>query len=150
MPRRLSNIEWATFLTDIDVPALNLPPWGGIVEWGAQDILVFVGARRYNDVINDYVTEIFLTDVTDMAAEWKTEATRKLVPSQDVFVWTFLEEVGSRLMTTANQAGAVISAAIDSTGKIVEGIGTVGENLYTVAIVAAVVFIVYTMYGKKI
>src|SRR6266576_213509 len=55
MPRRLSNIEWATFLQDVDVNALNLPSWGGVVDWGGLQILVFHGGSG----------EWFLTDISD-------------------------------------------------------------------------------------
>lgn len=52
--RRLSDPEWAAFQGDVNVSALGLPPWGGLVRWGAMDVLVFVGVTG----------EVFATDIT--------------------------------------------------------------------------------------
>lgn len=54
MARRLSNMEWATFLHEVDIAALKLPPWGGIVEWNSMLVLVYIGPSG----------EVFLTDLT--------------------------------------------------------------------------------------
>lgn len=40
-PRPLSNPEYVAFTGDVDVAALNLPPWGGIVKWNGLNVLVF-------------------------------------------------------------------------------------------------------------
>jgi hypothetical protein len=43
MPRPLSNIEWATFMTEVQPDSLGLPQWGGILNWDktGQYVLMF-------------------------------------------------------------------------------------------------------------
>ena len=149
MARRLSNIEYATFLTDIDVFSLGLPPWGGIVQWGGIDVLVFIGTKLWNDVLQDYVTQIFLTDVTDQSAQWKAQATQEYSDAEHVFWWSLGESVLTSIYNVAQQAGAVVSTAIDSAGKLVGAVGTVSTNIMSVLVLALVGFIAYAYYGKK-
>lgn len=41
MARPLSNIEYATFMTEVQPDSLGLPDWGGIVSWGGEFVLMF-------------------------------------------------------------------------------------------------------------
>ena len=63
MPRRLSNPEWLQFQNDVNVEALNLAPWGGVVQWGQQFILVFI-CQRNGELCR--AGEVMLSDVSDM------------------------------------------------------------------------------------
>jgi hypothetical protein len=150
MPRRLSNIEYATFLTEIDVQSLGFPPWGGIVQWGSQDVLVFLGTKQWNDVVQDYAQQIFLSDVTDMSGAWKAQAQQQYSDASHVYWWTLGESLLNGILDEAQRLGAVVNTAIDSTGKIVEGVGTLGANLSSVLLIGSAVLIVYMLtYGKK-
>lgn len=107
MPRMLSNIEWATFQQDVDIPSLDLPPWGGIVTWGGMDVLVFVKATG----------EVGLTDVSDLSAQWKQQFPATYEPAYDVFVYSLPENVVASAAQAAAAAGAILQATATQIGK---------------------------------
>lgn len=130
--RRLSNIEWTTFQDDVDVDALHLPEWGGIVEWNDMDVLVFEGPTG----------ELFLSDVTDMdqsadprLQQWKDNLPRTYDPTDQIWYYrlpeTFMDVLSDRVTEvstyTEETAAAIAETAkqtVVSAGDIVENIGS--------------------------
>ena len=100
MPRRLSNIEWATFLHDVDVNRLNLPSWGGAVDWGGLQILVFHGASG----------EWFLTDISD-----SPQLIAGYPATQDPWGKVWLYSLPEATMESIKEAPGVIASAVVAT-----------------------------------
>lgn len=58
MGRRLSNIEWATLMDEVNPDNLDLPPWGQVIDWHGLPVLLFQGADgewKATDVSGDPV-----------------------------------------------------------------------------------------------
>lgn len=55
MPRQLSMGEFIAFAHDVDVSRLDLPPWGGVIEWSGLMVLVYVapGGRVFTTEVSD-------------------------------------------------------------------------------------------------
>lgn len=144
--RKLSNIEWATFQDDVDIDALNLPQWGGIVEWNNIDVLVFEGPTG----------ELFLTDVSDMKEssdprlrDWKKNLPRTYDPNDQVWYYrlpeTFMDVLTERatdVSTYTEETAAAIAETAKQTvvaaGGLVENIGSPWFLLALVGIAAIV------------
>jgi len=123
MSRRLSNIEFGTFLHDVDVRRLNLPPWGGIVEWYNQKILVYLRPQ-----------EVFLTDVTD-EPELLSNIVKQYDSSAGVWYYRIPEEFLRRSVEVAEQAGNLASQVVENIPEI----GAWSERMGTLAIVGGLI-----------
>ncbi len=114
MPRRLSDPEYVQFLNSVDLNALNLAPWGGVVQWGEQYILVYVCPSSGSLCQKG---EAMLTDVSD-----REDLIRNTPSTYDTQqnVWYYhLSEEGIA------QLAAVTGAAVRGTGMIIQ---TVAEQ----------------------
>jgi len=117
MPRRLSDQEWIGFQNNVDVNALNLPIWGGVVQWGQQLILVYVcpgsgGICQHG--------EIMLTDISDRPDLIRTIPGTYDV-SQDVWVYHLPAETMARIAELSR-------TTLETTGQILQVVSeTVGE-----------------------
>lgn len=135
MPRRLSNIEWATFLKDIDGALIGLPPWGGIVHWNGIDVLVFIGANG----------EVNTTDVTDLGPAWESQVNQTSQPTEaEVFLYSLPENVVQVMAEDAKAAGQVLITTVQIVGQAIgAGLGAATkplfENLGPVLIVVGLV-----------
>src|SRR5262245_48279641 len=137
MPRTLTNYEWATFLHDVPVcpydqsqeewaatcasGRLIVPPWGAVVEWNGLDVLVFLGAERFIETINQSLREVFLTDVTDMSSTWKSQVTPQYAAWADVFWYSLPQSIGQTLTSTAAPFAVEVAKTI---GETIAGITT--------------------------
>jgi hypothetical protein len=117
MPRRLSNPEWVAFQNQVNLSALALPPWGGVVQWEGRYILVYIcpadgGLCRKG--------EAMLTDVTDRA-----DLIRNIPGTYDTAQETWVYHVPAELMA---RLVAVAQNTLQATGTIIETVAeTVGE-----------------------
>ncbi len=117
MPARLSDPAWVAFQNDIDVSKLNLPPWGGIVQWVDQLILVYVCPASGGLCQKG---EVMLTDVSDMP-----ELIKNIPGTYDANqgVWTY-----HILLETLQRIVEVSKATLETTGKIIQVTSdTIGE-----------------------
>ena len=104
--RRLSNMEWATLLYEIDVTTLDLPPHGGVIEWGGMDVLVYVGPTG----------EVFLTDVTG-EDELIQQIGRTYNPYEEYW-WYHLPEATTQILwERAEDANAIVQTAITAASQ---------------------------------
>jgi hypothetical protein len=121
MPRRLSNPEWVEFQNEVNIPALDLPPWGAVVGWGSQYILVFI-CQGSGSLCQK--GEVMLSDISDR------EDLIKNVPhtydaNQSVWIYhvapelmghlyddakSVLQATGQIIQTVAQQAGQAAGA----------------------------------------
>ena len=117
MPKRLSDQAWLAFQNDIDLDALKLPPWGAVVQWGPQLILVYICPGSGTLCQKG---EVMLTDVSD-----RPELIRN-VPStwdadQELWVYHITAETMARV-------AEVSRSTLETTGQILVGVSeTVGE-----------------------
>lgn len=111
MPRRLSNPEYITFLNTVNLDALGLPPWGGVIEWGEQFILVYV-CQASGSLCQQ--GEAMLTDVSDRA-DLIRNIPRTYDANQGVWYYQLPQEAIQQLATVAG-------ATIRGTGKIIQAI----------------------------
>lgn len=153
MPRRLSDHEWSAFLNNVKVGELALPPWGGIIEWGKQYILVYIGPERPLELCEEQATdpsapypitcdrEVFLTDVTDLTQAWRNQVQQAVYDEpQDVFWYELPEQVMQEIATRAAQAGQVLVSTASVIGAAAGGAtGPLLQNLSIPLIVAGVV-----------
>jgi hypothetical protein len=125
MPRRLSNIEWSTLQHEVELNALGLPPWGGVIHWRDMDVLVFQGASG----------EWFLTDVSDLAGRF-ADYPKSYVPEWGVFVYSLPQSV----MESAIAAPEIVSnAVIWTAGKVGAAAGAIVQPLALPLIVIGLV-----------
>lgn len=127
--RRLSNIEWVTFQEEVDVDALDLPQWGGIVEWRGMDVLVFEGPK-----------ELFLTDISDLEQshdprlrDWKDRLQRTFDPSDQVWYYrfpeTFMQVLSERSVQISDYTEETVAAIAETAKQTIEGAGGLLENV---------------------
>jgi hypothetical protein len=151
MTRPLSNIEWYTFQQEVDVDALDLPQWGGIVEWRGMDVLVFEGPGG-----------LYLSDVTSFQQSpderlrtWKAQVPVYWDSDSEVWYYQFPEQFKSVLAERATQvtnATEETVAAIAKTAKqIIAGAGDIAEGIdwYIIAAIAAAVFILPQVLSSR-
>ncbi len=114
MARRLSDPEYVAFLNDIDVEALNLPPWGGVVQWEGLEVLVFCPGPAVESswlwpTSRGECTEYQLTDITDVRPLVESYPSWQYNPMQNTAVWHLPEETAAtieqRLQQVSNAAG---------------------------------------------
>jgi hypothetical protein len=142
MARRLSDVEWASFLSQVNVPQLGLPPWGGVVEWEGMAILVYIGPTG----------EVFTTDITDnsqLLSQYQSAQYKTYDPDSAVW-WYYLPQqimqttvndaiaAGQALQSTINYvttvagqaAGNVIKPIVEPLTPILIGVGLVLALMY--------------------
>jgi hypothetical protein len=137
MARRLSNIEWATFLQEVNVPALGLPPWGGVIEWRGMDILVYIGPTG----------EVFTTDVSDMPAI-TSNTTRVYDARQEVWAYHLPEQLLQTTIADAAAVAKVTTSTVEELGRVIgETAGGLTapllENLTLPLVVVGVIGLIY-------
>jgi len=108
MARRLSNMEWAAFLQDVNVLTLGLPPWGGIIEWRGMNVLVYIGPSG----------EVFTTDVTDMP-DIIANTARVYDTRQSVWYYHLPEEILYTAIADAQRAAQVTASTVEELGRVV-------------------------------
>lgn len=120
MPRALTNEEANSFLADIDVDGLGLPPWGGVVEWRNMPVLVFYGqgAKRW-----------FLTDISDYSG-----TLANYPKTYDPWIKVFVYSVPDNFMDIAKQRAAQVIEAGTEAAKAV--IPTFTTALIVIGLVA--------------
>jgi hypothetical protein len=143
MPHRLSDPAWLAFQNDIHVEDLGLPPWGAVVQWQNQLVLVYICP---GDGTLCRKGEVMLTDVSDMPDIIRnTPAT--FDANQQTWWYAIPQEAMARIVEVAAET-------IEGTGRIIQGVSeTVGtaagsltkpllENLALPLIVIALVYLV--------
>lgn len=145
MPRRLSDPEWSAFLNQFNVFELGFPPWGGIVEWGEMEVLVFIGPERFIEEIGETVREVGLTDVTDMSDVWMAQANKQYSSPWQVFFYTLPESLMGSIYTAAKTAGQITAATLNAAGEVVGAVTgpILGQLAIPLAIAAVILFYVY-------
>jgi hypothetical protein len=117
MSRRLSDPEWIGFQNAVDVNQLNLPVWGGVVQWGSQLILVYVCPGSGTICQQG---EIMLTDISDRSDLIRT------IPgtydaTQDVWVYHLPAETMARIVelsrTTLETTGQILKTVSETAGQ---------------------------------
>jgi hypothetical protein len=137
MARRLSNMEWATFLSEVNVPALNLPPWGGVIEWRGMQVLVYIGPTG----------EVFTTDVSDMP-EITANTSRVYDAHQEVWVYRVPQEMLATAIADAKWLAEVTMATVEEAGQVIgttagKITGPLLENLTLPLVVVGVIGLIY-------
>jgi len=138
MARRLSNIEWATFLSVVDVPNIqDLPPWGGVVWWNEQAILVYIAPSG----------EIYATDVTDDPQLIKN-VPRYYDANQEIWYYRLSEQLVIGTIQFAQDAGKVLKDVAVVAGETSGAI--LSPTLQALSIpLAAVGIVLVLMYLPK-
>jgi len=110
MSRRLSDAEWSTFLSQVDVRTLGLPPWGGVVDWSGMMILVYIQPAS---------GEVFTTDLTNDTKALQVIGAQPPTYDQDQSVWYYHlpEELLKTIATDAQKAGELIVYTADLVGR---------------------------------
>jgi len=142
MPRRLSNPEWVQFQNDVDLNALDLPPWGAVIQWGNQYVLVFICQA---DGSLCQRGEAMLTDVTDKA-DWIRNIPGTYDTDQQVWVYHIPQELMGRFYevakTTLETTRQIIQTVAETAGQAAGGItAPLLENLAPILVVAVVAFL---------
>jgi hypothetical protein len=114
MGRRLSDHEYVAFLNDVNVDRLNLPPWGGVIQWEGMEVLVFCAGRApveggwFSSTDPGPCTDIRLTDITDIRPMVEAIPSWKYNPHDNTAVWHLPEETKNRIEELLQEAGAAI------------------------------------------
>jgi hypothetical protein len=108
MPRQLSDHEFVAFDNEIDVDALNLPPWGGVVKWEGLEVLVFEGPGG-----------LFLTDISDIRPLVEAIPNWEYSPYADIFIWHLPEETAGVIIERMQQVSEATSFTFQNLGIIV-------------------------------
>lgn len=108
MPRQLSDPEFVKFTNDIDVDALNLPPWGGVVQWEGYEVLVFEGPGG-----------IFLTDISDIRPLVEAVPSWEYNPYEDLFIWHLPEETAGVIVERMQQVSNATTFTFQNLGIII-------------------------------
>lgn len=108
--RPLSDIQWATFLSEVNVPALGLPPWGGIVEWGNMDVLIYINASS---------GEVFTTDATGVNIPAISNTPKTYDQNQGIWYYQLPQAIIQTIAGEASQAAALVKQATTTVADIV-------------------------------
>jgi len=155
MARALSDLEYVTFLDDVQPDSLGLPDWGAIVQWGGEFVLAFKmpsGEWALSDVTGGIPYGSTVIPIqTYIANVPRTQAG----PLQ-----TFIYSLAPESMATAAQALASVQAlgsgaaqytaqqVADAFSKLIGGVSTgLGPALIPLAAIAVAVLVL--MYGRK-
>lgn len=120
MARALSSPEWAQFMQDVNIASLNLPPWGGVVQWNGLDVLVFVSPADGS---------VWTSDITDDFQSWiAANENQQAVydPDQQVWYYQLPQQATQQFLTVAKAAGqavqSTVQAVAEAAGKAAAGI----------------------------
>jgi hypothetical protein len=147
MSRRLSNIEWATFQDEVNLERMDLPQWGGIVQWRGLSVLVYRPSVNCNWMAKLIGTcpvgELFLTDVSDLG-DLDSRFTKNYDVNTDQW-WYYLPEVTMEVTAErAADAGALIAATGEVIGKTAGAMtGPILGNLAIPLIVTGILGMVF-------
>lgn len=139
MSRKLSDPEWLQFILDTKPTSMNLPPWGGVVQWGAQKILTFINEAG----------AVFATDITgDTLINWAAIPTT-YDPNTGT-AWYYLpQEIAATVAADAIAAGAIVRSTVDEVATIVGHAAgavltpTLSPFVFPIVIVGAAVLLMY-------
>jgi len=146
MSRRLSNIEWAMFQREVNVDKMDLPPWGGIIQWHGQSILAYRPTSECNWMADLLGTcpagELFLSDVSDIG-----DLDGRFPKGYDPYAETWWYQLPSEAMEvtakTVADAGNLVAATGEVIGKTAGAIAApLVESLTVPLIIAGVLGIV--------
>jgi hypothetical protein len=159
MPRRLSDPEWLAFQNDVNLTALDLPPWGAVIEWRGNYILAFVCPFKPLAIVGGELIEVatldpramcqpgevMLTDVSDQQQLFRN------IPgtwdqSQERWVYHVPEQTIKRLVEVAKDTiqgtGLTIDWIADTVGSAAGSLTRpLLENLTFPLIVIALVYL---------
>jgi hypothetical protein len=155
MARPLSNIEWATFMTEVQPDNLGLPAWGGIVNWGGEYVLCFKmpsGEWALSDVTDGIPSQGQIIPITTYLQN---------IPSSQpswahVFVYSLPANMAQVALQDTAAIGSLATQALQITeqmiGDALKGIiqpaaEALTPALWPIAIAAMVVL--FVMYGRK-
>lgn len=159
MPRRLNDYEWAAFLQAVPICPYDqsqeanvqtycsgnvqvLPPWGAVIEWGGMDILAFLGAPRDLPDLGLFdVREVYLTDISDLSDQWKSQVQPQYNQWADVFWYSLPSNIFSVLR---DQAVPYAENVLEEAGKVIGKTagGILGPVLQPLALPLALIGIV--------
>jgi hypothetical protein len=146
MPYRLSDPAWLAFQNDININSLNLPPWGGVVQWANSYILVYI---CQTDGTLCRKGEVMLSDVTD-----RQELLANVPRSYDATAGVWIYQVPAAFMATLyDEAKPVIEGTGIVIQKVSEAVGSaagaiakplVEDLTIPIALAAVALVVVYT------
>lgn len=148
MPRRLSDPEWVAFQNQVNVQALDLPPWGAVIGWGDQFILVFI-CQASGTLCR--AGEVMLTDISDRQDLIKN-IPKTYDANQEVWVYHVAPELMGHLYDDAKSVlvatGQIIQSVAEAAGQAAgAATGPLLENLTLPLLVAGVVLLY--LYGPR-
>ena len=111
MARALSGPEWSQFMQDVNISALNLPPWGGVVQWNGLDVLVFISPADGS---------VWTTDITDDFQSWiAANENQQAVfdPNQQVWYYQLPQQTVQQFLTVAKAIGALTQATVQAVAQ---------------------------------
>lgn len=150
LPRSLSNPEWVQFQKDVDVPGLNLPPWGGVVHW-----IPYGDSVTYEIPVLVYQAPggLFLTDVSaimnrlNIAPAWEYAGSSWLWRiTQPVF-----KSINSAIAAVWKEALAAKDATVadvQAAGKYVSDLVSGVQDLETDAITIGALVLGFLVFGE--
>lgn len=122
MPYRLSDPAWLAFQNDINVSALSLPPWGGVVQWGNQFVLVYICPA---DGSLCRKGEVMLTDVSDRSDLIKN-IPRTYDAGAGVWVYhlpaAFMATLVSEAKTVLETTNTIVQTVAEAAGEAAGGL----------------------------
>lgn len=127
--RPLSNPEWVAFQQDVNIDALNLPRWGGVVEWEGLDVLVFEGPGGL------YLTDItsFRTSPDPRLQSWKSNLVRTWDSASELWYYrfpeTFMAVLTERAVEVSGATEETVAAIAETVKDVLEGTGDVFESI---------------------
>lgn len=107
MPRQLSDHEFVAFDNQINVDALDLPPWGGVVQWEGMEVLVFEAPGG-----------LYLTDISDIRASIEIAPPWEYNPLEEIFVWHLPKETAGVIVERAGQVTGAVDFTFSNLGLI--------------------------------
>lgn len=107
MPRPLSDPEWLAFTNELpDVSILNLPPWGGVVQWEGMDVLIYECQAR--GTLCSEAGDVLLTDISDIRAQIEIAPEWEYNTAADLWVWHVPQETMQVIGQRLREVGEII------------------------------------------
>lgn len=143
MARQLSDAEHAQFMSDVNVAALNLPPWGGVVAWNGLDVLVFVA-------LGD--GRVWTTDITDdfqswIAANENQQATYD--PNSQVWYYQIPQQTAATIVGYAQKAGDLAAQGLNIIGQAAAAAAKPTIDELSPYLIAGVVILGLFLFGRR-